>query len=640
MVDRYNYNYIQNEKKGSVMKGSLKLINVFIVVLVLASTGYGDRKKGLYAGDVRSSSARGELKPMVGKDVAIGLGVSLDRDRLWRIIDTSLDSLFDLVSVYGADVLLDVKKKKDFEQLKLDVKGAIDEFKKDPFQELPSDMRMFMKKSDLYDAKLRWAVLSMDGLLGKKGDYQTMGLSIAVAGNFDSKKFMKAVQNESDATSRCPFVFTEKTLAGKKVWRIVSQDAEMTQKMKDANVDPCMTWFDDQLVLVAQSPDTLAKQIRLYRNGMGKGVVIRVSPADKSVAQMFITGVGDLIRQCVDDDDLKSVSKKIPNGDKLLMGLKTFFLNIRETPDRALPISVNLSTASEEDAEVLRTYAKTGLMMLRAQVAAMGEESGSATLGRGWMKIFDTVKIGGTNGKVEISIKDAKLLIGLSAIIIPSMQSAMLNTHLSSMSIQGRKLVESMILVNVERMGKLGPVWPRTVVENGARSSDDVASRPYRSATDYFNVLFDMDHYGTSKWDPIVDGDILRALGNNALVGKTLRAGGLDWCVAANITDETPDFVPVLVSANFNPALLLRKWDGLTDRDKRLPIGPSSGAVKSMFNDKGIVIILKSGAAIPIQAKFLTYDRLYHGEAFDLTNMRQPLVYLTPTGIAEPVGHK
>ena len=623
------------------MRGSLRLISVFTLVLILARTGYCERAKGLYAGDARTRSTRGELKPMVGNDVAIGLGVCLDRGRLWRIIDASLESIFDLVSVYGADVLLDEKKKNEFEQFKVDVKGLVDDLKKDPFQGLPSDMRVLMKKCGLYDAKLRWAVLSVDGLSCKKGDYQTRGLSLAVAGNFDSKKFMKIIQNEPKVQSSSPFAFTEITVSGKKAWRIISQDAETTQKMKDANVDPCVTWFDDQLLLVAQSPDTLAKQIRLYRNGTGKGIAMRVSPVDRSVAQMFITDVGNLIHQCFDGDDLQSVSKKIPNGDKLLMGLKTFFLNIRETPDCTLPIFINLSTASEEDAEVLRTYAKTGLMMLRAQIAAMGKESGSATLGRGWSKIFDTVKIGGTNGKVEISVKDAKLLMGILGVVeVLTMQSAMFDAHSSSMSIQGEKLVESIKRANVGRMGKPGPVWPRTVVEKGASSSEDVNSRAYGSAVEYFNALFDMDHYGTSEWNPIVDGDILCALGKNALVGKSLRAGGLDWCVAANVTDETSGFVPVLVSANFNPALLLRKWDGMTDRDKRLPIGPSSGAAKSMFNDKGIVVVLKCGAAIPIQARFLTYGKLYHGEAFDLTNTKKPLVYLTPTGIAEPVGHK
>ena len=104
--------------------------------------------------------------------------------------------------------------------------------------------------------------------------------------------------------------------------------------------------------------------------------------------------------------------------------------------------------------------------------------------------------------------------------------------------------------------------------------------------------------------------------------------------------DETPDFVPVFVSANFNPALLLRKWDGQTDRDKRLPIGPAAGAAKSMFNDKAIVIVRKSGAAESIKAKFLTYEHLYHGQAFDLTNMNPPLLYLSPTGVVEPVGHE
>ena len=122
--------------------------------------------------------------------------------------------------------------------------------------------------------------------------------------------------------------------------------------------------------------------------------------------------------------------------------------------------------------------------------------------------------------------------------------------------------------------------------------------------------------------------------------GRTLEKRNVAWIVAANVTDEMPDFVPVLITANFNPALLLRKWDGHTDGSKRLPIGPASGAEAHPFGEKTVVIVRKSGAVESVKARFLTYDTLYFKQAFDLTNMDPPLKYLTPTGVVEPVGHK
>ena len=205
----------------------------------------------------------------------------------------------------------------------------------------------------------------------------------------------------------------------------------------------------------------------------------------------------------------------------------------------------------------------------------------------------------------------------------------------------GRSLVQGMIKANAERRGNLAPVWPLAKVAKGAaRPAGEACSRAHASATDYFNGLFDMAHYGTSEWAPAVDGKLLDALGKEPVAGKSIRAEGLDWCIAANVTDETPDFMPVLVSANFNPALLLRKWDGKTDRFVHLPIGPASGAAKSMFDDTVVIVVRKDGGVKKVKARDLTYFLLFKRKAFDLSGQKPPLVYLTPTGVVDPVGHR
>ena len=230
--------------------------------------------------------------------------------------------------------------------------------------------------------------------------------------------------------------------------------------------------------------------------------------------------------------------------------------------------------------------------------------------------------------------------------LFPVISSAMLNANLSTMSMQGRKLNMGILQANIERQNHgLRNVWPRTVLGDDSliASSDDIAYQTFRSATDYFNALFDMEHYGTSDWDPVVDGELITTLsgcGVPAMTGRSLKSRNVAWSVAANVRDEMPDDMPVLISANFNPALLLRKWDGWTDASKRLPIGSASGASEFPFGNKGIVVVRKSGAVESIKAKFLTYKTLYKGQAFDLTNMDPPLVYLTPTGVVNPVGHR
>ena len=212
---------------------------------------------------------------------------------------------------------------------------------------------------------------------------------------------------------------------------------------------------------------------------------------------------------------------------------------------------------------------------------------------------------------------------------------------------QGRKLHAGILLTNIEResAGKRATVWPRTVAGKGSANgkNDDIGHRAFRSATDYFNALFDIAHYGSAEWNPYVDGELLTSLwgcGVPGMTGRRLENRNVAWIVAANVTDEMPDDIPILLSANFNPALLLRKWDGRTDGSKRLPIGAASGASDVPFSNKGIVVVRKSGAVESIKARYLTYNTLYKGRAFDLTHSNPPLVYLTPTDVVNPVGHK
>ena len=189
------------------------------------------------------------------------------------------------------------------------------------------------------------------------------------------------------------------------------------------------------------------------------------------------------------------------------------------------------------------------------------------------------------------------------------------------------------IQANVER-GNLGPVWPRTWRNDFVSTSDDITHKTFKSAAEYFEALFDMEHYGTSDWDPVVDGELLSTLGKNAVVGKKINPEGLDWCIAANVMDETQDFIPVLVSANVNPALLpCRQFSGRDD--SKLPIGRKSGAARSMFGDDAVVLVRKSGAAERIKARNFTLEAVFNRQGFDNSGWEHPIVWLTPTGLAE-----
>ena len=387
------------------------------------------------------------------------------------------------------------------------------------------------------------------------------------------------------------------------------------------------------------SRNALEKQIRLYRTGEGKGDALGdFSAADGELLRLHLSGIGDLVRWNVSRNDLRVINRVIANGDQLVCGLRNFDVKTTVRPDGLLSDSLRLETESEKDADTLRTLAKTGLMTAKARMAR------ESAVPPGLTKLIDDVTIGGADGQVEIKCVGMGVFLLSGAALLPAVSAATLNANATALAMTGRNLNLGIVRANAEReMDGNASLWPRTeAAMNTGR--DGVSGRAYGSSTEYFRALFDMANYGTAEWRPAVDGGLLSALwgaGVPAMDNGSLEERNVAWIVAANVTDETPDFMPVLISANFNPALLLRKCNGSTFANKtRLPIGPKSGATKSLLGDKAIVIVRKNGAAEKIKANFLTYGVLYSHQEFDLTDMELPLKYLTPTGVVEPVGHE
>lgn len=568
------------------------------------------------------SLARGAFRPMVAGDVDFVIGVNLNKEQAFKVVDAYAELLFtELMPLAGVD-----------EKEIVEAKRNLADFKEEPLWKLPADGRRFLEKSGLRSAEYHWAVLSVSDFKVVEGTTLLGGISLAVAGTIDIEKLISALQQEED----CDVTFESTWIDGVTAWHIVPKKARDVREMRRQQLDPYITSLDGRLVLAAGSREALSTQIHLYRRGGGSGDALRgFSASDGELLHLHISGVGDILRKNVPQRELKALNQVIPNGDELVYGLEDLDVRLDVKPSGMVRDSLRLGTASEKDADSLRTLAKTGLMVLKAQLSQQLEKEPRATnLAR---NILGELKVGGTGRQFEL--QEGGFLAIAAGALFPVVSSALLSANGNTMSIQGRKLVIGIHQANIDRMGKADPVWPRTELAVAADDTDDVAGKSYGSSTEYFRALFDTGHYGTTNWNPAVDGEFLRMLwgcGVPGMNGTQLESRNIAWTVAANVTDETPDFIPVLITANFNPSLLLSKWDGKTDGEKRLPIGPGSGAEASPFGNKAVVIVRKSGAAEVIKARHLTYDVLYKKQAFDLTNMNPPLKYLTPTGVVEP----
>ena len=569
-----------------------------------------------FAADGKIETSDSAFTPAITGSSTFALGMNLSRQQLFKITD----------NIVGRLLKMPEADKKSINELR----QKIDACKRDPWADAPQEVRDFLKECGLRDAYPRWAVLSLDGPLSIDSDSMDLKrMALAIALDVDLGKLISEIRKKMAKDNDDSFSFQEVSVGGEKAWQIVPKDDDIAVSMSAANANPHLTSLDSKLLLLALSPSTLEEQIRLYRKGTGKGkndALGGFSAADGELLRFHVSGIGDLIKDTAPLDAMQDTTQGFLAEiasiiEKIITGLQTFSVDIKMAQNETVALTMRLEAASEDDAELIRTLVGAFLVTVKTFAARSPDTP---------KEIVDALKsihIGGLENKIELRCTDVMPILG--GALFPAVSSSKQSANTSVMAMKGRNLFVGIILANTEREAAgLASAWPRTTALGG-KDKDDIAGKGYQKSTDYFRDLFDMSNHGKEDWDPYVDCDI-------DVVGKDFD----DWCVVANITDEMPDCFPVLISANFNPELLLSKWDGTSDITTPLPIGPAHGATKSLFDDKAIIVVRKGGAVQIIKDEDLTYATLYCGRSFDLTSAETPVVYLTPKGIAKPTTRK
>ena len=227
------------------------------------------------------------------------------------------------------------------------------------------------------------------------------------------------------------------------------------------------------------------------------------------------------------------------------------------------------------------------------------------------------------------------VVIGILGILMgalfPVISSAMLSANLNTMSIQGRKLIMGIVQANIDRQGKADPLWPKDKDENSSDEGDqDIASKS-GTTTDYFKALFDMDNYGKSEWNPSVDGELLSSLwgcGVPGMSGQTLEKRNIAWAMVKNIVDETPDFMPVLITRNVTVSEIDSKLQQFSGKDdSKVTLGKAND---TPFSNKGFVLVRKSGAAEAIKQGLATFTVIFNKQGFDNSSREKQLKFMEP----------
>jgi hypothetical protein len=214
--------------------------------------------------------------------------------------------------------------------------------------------------------------------------------------------------------------------------------------------------------------------------------------------------------------------------------------------------------------------------------------------------------------------------------------SARMSADRAAVATRGRDIYVAILGANKDRETELlPPIWPKTCLTS-TNLTDDISGKAFKTSTEYFAALYDEEHLGTEKWKPWVSGFNYSRLAGTGVsekkgTGKLLADNNM-WMIAANVTPEDSDLIPVLITRNVDVKEIERlvNCGGDTSNLKvRIPIG--QGVYKTPFGDKGFVLVRKGGGTFANTAKYSRLDYIFRSETLPPRDpSKPPIMYLMP----------
>ena len=275
------------------------------------------------------------------------------------------------------------------------------ELAKQAWECLSEDLLAVIKAAGLENARARWGALSIgEPALKEDMDLKEVPeVAAAISIDIDIEKAVSAIREQlkkdEDDTQ-----LVEATIAGVKAWKVVDKEGEFAE-MK---AEPCFAALDGKLFLLASNLAALEKQIKLYRDGAGASAAFaNFALANGDLLRLSLKDIGARIKKIVPkpEETLKMLNAFIPDGDKMVLGLGALDFAATATADNGVALKLTLGTASEKEADQLRTLAKTGLMPLTAQLKEAAKEDADA---KKQLVLVEGLKIAGAEGAFEASL--------------------------------------------------------------------------------------------------------------------------------------------------------------------------------------------------------------------------------------------
>jgi len=214
--------------------------------------------------------------------------------------------------------------------------------------------------------------------------------------------------------------------------------------------------------------------------------------------------------------------------------------------------------------------------------------------------------------------------------------SAMLKAKMAPVGARGRDIYVAITNQNALRKAlDLPPIWPKTCLAS-TNLTDDISGKVFKTSTEYFAALYDEEHIGTEAWKPWVSGfdySKLAGAGVPAKEGKgKLLAKNNMWLIAANITEEDDDRIPILITRNVDVKAIEEAINhGWPTKDYVPQNSLDKGGYKTPFGKKGFVCVTKGGGTFNVTTKYATLRVLFHDKTlYPRDPSKPPIVYLMP----------
>jgi hypothetical protein len=187
----------------------------------------------------------------------------------------------------------------------------------------------------------------------------------------------------------------------------------------------------------------------------------------------------------------------------------------------------------------------------------------------------------------------------------PAGLSVMLKANMVCVAARGNDICCSIISSNQARKSdRLPPIWPKTFLVT-TNHSHDISGKTFKTSTEYFKALYDEEHAGTDAWKPYLKRFDYSKVASKGIpccpTGEMLTATNNMWLIAANISEDDSDLIPVLITRNVDVRAIERAINyGIKTNDFKTKIPLGKGDYKTPFGNKGFVCVRKGAAHLTI----------------------------------------